>query len=269
MKDANDNSEDVTQEKYLSVIIPTYNEMQRLPQTLEEILPYLTVKFPRYEIIVVDDNSPDHTADFVKERAKYIPNLKVIVQPRRLGKGASVRRGCLVATGDYVLFMDADHSTPINELDLMVPLLGNDNASVVVGVRTYQEDEPHWRRVVGLSLQLLAHLIVFRKAVIDSQCGFKLFTREAVARLFPYCRVNGGMLDVELFFLMHTFNIPCYYQPVHWKNKPGSRINVIRCMIFDPIELLKIRQRGWMNIYERPLLDQQQPWKVEIDKPNA
>jgi len=255
-------SEGKTCDIFLSVVIPTYNEAHRLPQTLGEIFPYLNEKFSRYEVIIVDDNSPDHTATLVMKQAETVPNLRVLVQPRRFGKGASVRRGCMAAKGDYVLFMDADHSTPIQELDRMLSLLEDNHTNVIVGVRTYQEDESRLRRVVGLSLQILAHLIVFRKAVIDSQCGFKLFSKEAVSHLFPYCRINGGMLDIELFFLMHAFDVSCYYQPVHWKNKPGSRINIVRCMILDPIDLLKIRLRWALGVYIKPLLDDKQPWNI-------
>jgi dolichyl-phosphate beta-glucosyltransferase len=246
--------------KFLSVIIPTFNEIHRLPQTLEEIIPYLNENFPQHEILIVDDNSPDRTADFVEKIAINVPTIELIVQPKRFGKGASVRRGCLNAKGDYVLFMDADHSTPIQELDRMIKLLEEYNSSVVVGVRTYQEDESRWRRVIGLSLQLLAHIFVFRKAVIDSQCGFKLFTREAVLSIFPYCRIDGGMLDIEIFFLIHKRGIECFYNAVHWKNKPGSRISIIKSIIFDPIDMFSIRFRDAFGIYNKPIRDERQPW---------
>ena len=242
----------------LSVVIPTYNESHRLPQTLDEILPYLKARFPSSEVIVVDDNSPDGTAALMQQRAELDPILRVIVQPRRLGKGAAVRRGCMAAVGDVILFMDADHATPIHEFEGMLSLL--QNRAVVVAVRTYQEDVSRRRRIIGIVGQLLAHLIVFKNAVVDSQCGFKLFSREAAARLFPFCRVNGGMLDVELFFLMQGMGIPYSYCPVHWKNKAGSRINVFRCMLFDPIDMLKIRLRGALGVYTRPVPDRRQPW---------
>ena len=85
--------------------------------------------FPSYEIIVVDDNSPDQTAALVRKRAEQVPGLQVLVQPERLGKGASVRRGCMAAQGDYVLFMDADHSTPIQEVGAMIAALQENGAA--------------------------------------------------------------------------------------------------------------------------------------------
>ena len=154
--------------------------------------------------------------------------------------------------------MDADHATPIEEIEKMLPMLGQGN--VVVGVRTYQDDELHSRRIVGLCAQLLAHIIVFRKPVIDSQCGFKLFSQRAARLIFPSCRVNGGMLDVEIFYLIQMLNIPCYYQPVHWNNKADSKVSVLRCMFVDTYDMVKIRVLDAGGKYARPLSSDKQPW---------
>lgn len=238
----------------LSVVIPAYNESHRLPETLAEIRPYLDDRFATYEVIVVDDGSSDRTPELVEELRANWKNLILIRQPRNLGKGAAVRRGCLAANCDLVLFMDADLATPIQEFDLMLPQFTRAGFQAAVGVRTYQEDESKWRRVVGLTLQLMAHVIVFEKAVVDSQCGFKCFSRDVCREVFSRTRVDGGMFDVEAFFIMHRLGIPVYYQPVHWANKAGSRINVLRCMLFDPLDLIAIRLRGVMGAYrkERP-----------------
>ncbi len=249
--------------QFLSVVIPAFNESHRLPRTLAEINPYLNARFPRHEVIVVDDGSTDGTADLVARcAANGCPNLRVLRQPRNLGKGAAVRRGCLEAHGDLVLFMDADHAVPIQEIERFVDDIAHNSCGAVVGVRTYQEHESKWRRIVGLGAQILAHLIVFRKAVIDSQCGFKLFRRQTVEQIFPLCRVEGGMIDVELFFLMHLYDIPCYYEAVHWDNKAGSRINMLRCMIFDPIDMIGIRLRSLRGLYRQPLSTESQPWSL-------
>lgn len=246
--------------EFLSVIIPTFNEAARLPQSLNEILSFLDKNFSRYEVIVVDDNSPDGTGDITREFGKKHEQVRLTVQPGRLGKGAAVRRGCLEAKGELVLFMDADHATPISEITRFLEEIKIGTPSAVVGVRTYQEDESRGRRIIGLCAQLLAHVVVFKKAVVDSQCGFKLFTREAVQQIFPLARVDGGMLDVELFHLMHIQDVPCRYVPVVWKNKDGTRINIIACMMRDPIDMLKVRLRDWTGHYNRPLNETEQPW---------
>lgn len=247
----------------VSVVIPTYKEAARLPQTLAEVLPYLETHFPAHELLVVDDRSPDGTDRIVHECSHRHPQVRLITQPGKIGKGAAVRRGCLEATGEYILFMDADHSTPIQELEEFMTVITQTKADAVAGVRTYQEDESRSRRIIGLLGQLLAHVVVFRKAVVDSQCGFKLFTRAAVSRLFPLARVDGGMLDVELFYLMHRQSLSCRFVPVAWNNKPGSRINILACIIRDPLDMLRIRLWDMLGIYQRPIPAGKQPWAIK------
>jgi dolichyl-phosphate beta-glucosyltransferase len=246
---------------FLSVVIPAYNESHRLPQTLDELRLYLERRYPAHEVIVVDDGSTDGTADIASDYASETwPHLSVLRQPRNLGKGAAVRRGCLAAQGELVLFMDADHAVPIAEVERFVDEIEKHKCGVVAGVRTYQENESKWRRVIGLSLQIMTHLIVFRKAVVDSQCAFKLFRRHTVHEILSLCRVDGGMIDVEIFHLLHLHDVQCRFEAVHWNNKAGSRINVIRCMLFDPIDMLKIRAREWSGLYRRPVPQEKQPW---------
>jgi dolichyl-phosphate beta-glucosyltransferase len=245
--------------KTLSVVIPAYNESKRIVRTLREIRAWLEEHFKaRYEVIVVDDASRDKTVEIVTDEARRWPELRLIRQPRNFGKGASVRRGCLDARHDYILFMDADHATPIDELRAFFPKF-DEGYTVIAGVRTFQETESRNRRVIGLTLLILAHVIVFSKAVVDSQCGFKLFTREACRDILSRCRTNGGMIDVELFYIAHHKNVPIWYAPVHWDNKAGSTINVLHCMLFDPFDLLAIRWRGMRGVYETPI--SRQPWE--------
>lgn len=246
---------------FLSVVIPAYNESHRLPRTLDEIKPYLDRRFPRHEVLVVDDGSRDGTPELVEERAaRDWPTLRVLRQPRNLGKGAAVRRGCMEAKGELVLFMDADHATPIEEVLSFVQLVATQNADVVVGVRTYQEGESKWRRILGMVAQIMSHLLVFEKPVFDSQCGFKLFTSASVQKIMPLCRVDGGMIDVEIFSIIHRLGLICTYQPIRWVNKAGSRINILKCMIQDSLELVKIRFRRTAGIYSRPIPAGSQPW---------
>ena len=246
--------------KTLSVVIPAYNEHKRIGQTFKELRAWLDEHFARrYEVILVDDGSRDNTAALVEEEARRWPQLTLLRQPRNLGKGAAVRRGCLAARNDYVVFMDADHATPIEELRAFFPKL-EQGFDIVVGVRTFQESESHSRRVMGLGLLMLAHLIVFKKAVVDSQCGFKLFKRDVCQTVFSRCRINGGMIDVELFHIAHRMGLHIWFAPVYWDNKAGSTINVLRCVINDPFDLLAIRWRSMRGAYERPIA--RQPWQT-------
>jgi len=246
----------------LSVVIPTYKEARRLPQTLREILDYLVPRFSKFEIIIVDDDSPDGTPQIVADFARKYHQVRLITHPGKLGKGAAVRHGCLDAHSDYVLFMDADHATPIAEVEMFFPHLAGQKKGAVVGMRTPQEGDSKFRRTISLACKLLSHIIVFRKSVVDSQCGFKLFTAATAAQLFSYARVNGGMIDVELFFLMNKMGIPYHFVPVIWKNKPDSRINFLACAVRDPIELLRIRARDFTGFYNAPVSTQSQPWNT-------
>jgi dolichyl-phosphate beta-glucosyltransferase len=233
----------------LSVVVPAYNETHRLPETLRDLRHYLDANFAKYEVIIVDDGSKDGTPNMVREYQGAWPQLRLLVQPRNIGKGAAVKRGMLAATCDLVMFTDADLATPMRELDLMLPHFGSGVDRAVVGVRTYQQDESKWRRILGLSLQIIAHLIVFDNAVVDSQCGFKVFGRRLAHELFALVRTNGGMFDVEIFSIMHRRNMEVLYQPVHWQNKPGSRINILRCMVFDVVDMARIRANATMGRY--------------------
>jgi dolichyl-phosphate beta-glucosyltransferase len=249
----------LAQGKTLSIVIPAYNESNRIIQTFREIRAWLDVQFSqRYEVLVVDDGSRDDTASIVEREAQSWPELCLIRQPRNLGKGAAVRRGCLAAKNDYVLFMDADHATPIDELRSFFPKL-EQGYDMVAGVRTFQENESRSRRIIGLSLLILAHLLVFAKAVVDSQCGFKLFRRDVCEKLFSRCRIEGGMIDVEVFHVAHRLDINIWFAPVHWNNKEGSTINILRCMVNDPFDLIFIRWRGMRRVYDKPI--SRQPWE--------
>lgn len=235
----------------LSVVIPAYNEEHRLGQTLSACIAYLKDQALSVEIIVVDDGSRDRTPEIARAFAAEWPDLRVLVQERNRGKGAALRRGCLEARGRFVMFMDADHATQIDEIEQFLPLC-QEGYGMVAGVRTFQEGESRLRRIIGLGFLIFAHLFVFRKAVVDSQCGFKCFTREAAQTIFSLSRTNGGTIDVEIFYLAHKLEIPIYFVPVHWHNAPGSTINIWRCIIQDPIDMFNIRWRDFTGRYGRP-----------------
>jgi hypothetical protein len=86
-----------------------------------------------------------------------------------------------------------------------------------------------------------------------------------VQKIFPLCRIDGGMIDVELFYLMHLQNIQCFFESVHWDNKAGSRINFVRCMLFDPFDMIKIRIWDLMRKYSRPISEARQPWSAQLE----
>ncbi len=237
----------MSESPYLSVVIPAYNESHRIEATLSAVQHYLEGRAYSYEVIVVDDGSRDDTVARVQALAAHWPALRVVRLPSNQVKGAAVRTGCLEATGERVLFMDADHSTRIEQIEDFLPHLES-HFEVVTGVRAFQEGESRARRIVGLGFLMLAHLIVFQKAVVDSQCGFKCFTREAVQAIFPRTHVNGGTIDVEILYYAHRLDLPIYFQPVEWRNAPESTISPLRCLVQDPIDMIRIRLR---DVFDR------------------
>jgi len=237
---------------YLSVVIPAYNESVRLPQTLLEIRPYLDSMARPYEILVVDDGSEDQTVEACRSAAETWKELKCLADAPHEGKGACVKRGSLAASGQCILVMDADHPTPIDTLDFMIPHL-EAGYDAVVGVRTFCGQEGssgRFRRIVGLMQQLLAHIVVFEQSVADSQCGFKLFSQKAAREIFSRSLIKGGMYDVELFLIAQRKGIKIFSQPVRWVNKEGSTINIPKCVIMDPFSLLHIRMLKLLGKYD-------------------
>jgi dolichyl-phosphate beta-glucosyltransferase len=185
----------------------------------------------------------------VRAAARDWPSLRLVRSPRHRGKGAAVKRGMLESTGDLVLYMDADHATPILEIESFLPHLGAGGYRAVVGVRTYQHEPSRWRRIIGLGLQVLTHAIVFDAAVVDSQCGFKCFVADVAKDVFGRCRIDGGMFDVEIFTIMQRLGVDVFYQPVHWNNKPDSRIDRMKCYVCDPFDVMAIRLNDLLGRY--------------------
>lgn len=234
----------------LSLVIPTYNESKRLPQTLDEIRPWLDRQGFAYEILLMDGKSADNTEALALEMKKSWPEIEFVPQAERRGKGYCVKEGCMRARGKYVLVMDADHPTPIATLDEMLPMMNR--YDMVVGVRAFCGEEGasgRGRRIIGLAQQLLAHIVVFQQSVADSQCGFKLFTNACAKKVFSRSAIQGGMYDVELFFIAHRHRLKIYSMPVQWVNKDGSNINITKCILTDPFSLFYIRWLGFIGWY--------------------
>jgi dolichyl-phosphate beta-glucosyltransferase len=242
----------------VSIVIPTYKERVRLPRTLREVSDFLIQTFDDFEILVVDDDSPDGTRDVIFDPAEKVPpellrRVKVINQPGRLGKGAAIRRGFEESRGEIVMFMDADHATRIEYLpEAMQPILRG-QAEGVVGLRVVPHDELMRRRIISLGLLWLAHVVALRKPVMDSQCGFKIFSRRVAQDLARYCRVDTGLIDVEIFTLLQKWNVGYGYVSVDWNNDPDSRIEIVRTVIRDIAVLFRIAVDHRLGRYDVPL----------------
>jgi len=212
-----------------SVVIPAFNEADRLPRYLDEVVAYFEGRGEPYEVIVVDDGSTDGTPEVVE--ARHHPSVRVLRLGRNSGKGAAVRAGMLAARGAFRLFTDADGATPIAELKRLEPALAA-GADVAVGSRVLVDPavsvaaRPHRVAAGRVFNWLVARLGV--RAVADSQCGFKAFTGAAAERLFGRLRTRGFGFDVELLLEAQAAGYRIVEVPVNWADQPGSKVTVLR-----------------------------------------
>ena len=232
----------------VSIVIPAFNESTRIRESLEKIEHYLDHRNFQSEVIVVDDGSTDDTAS-ICESSKF-RNLRVLRNPGgNQGKGSSVRNGVLAATGDYVLFTDADLSAPIDELDKLLAVAMNENADVVIGSRGIDNNfiEKHQSsvrenggRLFNVMVRLILGLNIF-----DTQCGFKLFRRSKVESAFRKQTTKGFGFDPEVLFVMSRQGLKILEIPVRWSHVEGSKIRFFSDGFRMFMDLLRIR---WNNL---------------------
>ena len=236
----------------LSIVIPAYNEEQRLPSTLDQIFQWLDQSpFRDAEVLVVDDGSGDGTAKIVESRARSEPRLRLLRNPGNRGKGYAVRNGMLAARGEWILFSDADLSAPIEELPTLLNAAQQKDARVAIGSRALDRSligvhQTQWRELSGIFFNRIMRMIT-GLPFADTQCGFKLFHRDAAQRVFPLQRLDGFSFDVEDLFVARTLGIPSIEVPVRWNNVEGTKVSLLHGIV-SFLDLLRIRWY-WLQGY--------------------
>jgi dolichyl-phosphate beta-glucosyltransferase len=215
---------------HLSVVIPAYREETRLRKSLPLLRRYLESQPYAWEVLVVDDGSPDQTSQVARGLLEGTRH-EVLRNEPNAGKGASIRRGMLAARGAHALFSDADFSTPIEDLERLWPAI-QQGVDVAFGSRVMPGSElivrqPWYREVMGRSFNLLVRLMIL-PGVGDTQCGFKLFSRRAVDLIFPHQSLDGFAFDVELLALARAAGLRIQEVAVRWVDSPGSRVSLRR-----------------------------------------
>ena len=235
-------------EPFLSIIIPAYNEETRLPRALESIGAYAASKSFSVEVLVVDDGSRDGTAAAAARAAETWPAVRLLRNSGNRGKGYSVRHGMLHAAGRLALFTDADLSAPIEEADRLLEALESGH-DVAIGSRALRREliavHQSWmRETAGKLFNLLVRAFV-RLPIHDTQCGFKLFRREAARAVFRCQQIDGFGFDVEVLYLARKLGYRIAEVPVRWSHDADTKVRMLSDSLRMLTDLWRIR---WMEL---------------------
>lgn len=240
--------------KHLSIIIPAYNEENRIKETLGEIYSYLTRQDYSWEVIVVSDGSKDRTVEVVSEFISNKPEISLIANTKNYGKGYVVRQGMLQAGGDYRLFTDADNSTSIEQIEKFWPHLIEEEYDIVIGSievpgAVIHEQAQWYRRLLGKYSKYLIRVVAGLWVIHDTQRGFKCFTNKSAIEIFSKTKIDRFGFDIEALALAKKMSYKIKEVPVVWDNPSGSKVSLKS--YFEVLkDLFKIRYYLWSNFYD-------------------
>jgi dolichyl-phosphate beta-glucosyltransferase len=239
---------------FLSVVVPAFNEEKRLDKTLACLFKSVKRRFSSFEIIVVDDGSTDGTARIVRDFADSHPEICLLRYEKNRGKGYAVRTGVMAGRGEYVLFCDADLSTPFREIGKLMKAL-EEGCDVAIGSRARRESriikrQPIYRVLMGKTFNKFVQVLAF-PGINDTQCGFKCFKGGVAREIFKSCRINGFSFDVELLFVAHKKGLKIREIGVLWENDEQSRVHPIVHSLQMLRDLMAIRWFWLTGCYGR------------------
>jgi dolichyl-phosphate beta-glucosyltransferase len=238
----------------ISVVIPAYNEEKRLPSTLNRVVEYLDGRhFAFAEILVVDDGSQDGTVAAVSGFAASHPCVRLLRNPGNRGKGYSVRHGMLEARGEWALFTDADLSSPIEEIEKLIEAAERNHAPLAIGSRALDRSlvgvhQPLFREYAGRFFNLVMR-VVTGLPFHDTQCGFKLFQKEAARRIFSLQRLERFGFDAEVLYIAALLGFRAVEVPVRWNDVTGSKVGTLQGLN-GFVDLARIRLNHWTGQYK-------------------
>ncbi len=235
----------------VSVIIPAYNEEKRIKKTLETVSEYMEKTFPDYEVLVVDDGSKDKTCQVVLPFLN--DKIRLLSYGENRGKGAAVKYGILNSSGDFVAFTDADLPYPIENIQKALDLLKKENCDFVLGARVLKGGEkkyPLTRRIMSKVFSYMVRFIIGLN-VPDTQCGFKVFSRECASDIFSKTTINGWGFDVEAIFIAVKYGYSFKRLNVElFHDINGSKISAVRDSFNMLSELKKIKKNDRKKLYD-------------------
>jgi len=250
---------------YLSIVIPAYNEEIRIIPTIGAIASHVSdMGFP-WELIIADDGSRDDTVKMVEDL--HFVNLHVLKTPQNGGKGNAVQRGMIAAKGKYVLFSDADNSTPIEEVDKFIDKLENENFDVAVGSRAVdgaeEANKSIFRHILSDGLRAIVKYGL-QIQVRDTQCGFKMYTQEAAKTLHQTQTIMGFSFDLEILYLAFKSGYKVTEIPVSWVDAPGSKVDTRKEVQRFVRDIIRIKLNDLKGIYNRRLKEYANSNRVNI-----
>lgn len=215
---------------YLSIVVPAYKEEGRIHKILDAICSYIKLKDFAVEVIVVVDGSKDKTAEKAGEYKDKITNLRVVDRKVNMGKGYTVKEGVLSAEGEYVLFADADNSTPIEQVDKLLQF--HRDYDVIIGSRYVQGGklavpQSLFRKLGSRFLNFFIQSLAV-SGINDTQCGFKLFSRSASREIFKKQTFNRWSFDIEILAIARSLGYKIKEVGIIWRNDPHSSVNPIK-----------------------------------------
>ncbi len=227
----------------LSIVVPAFNEERRLPESLARIADYLLKKTPPLpaEVLVVDDGSLDSTSLVAKDSGRKLGlELRTLRLVPNQGKGCAVRHGVLAARGQWILVTDADLSTPVEEWEKLFAA----KTPVAIGSRAVDESlvkkkQGVFRRAMGKLFNRLVQLLAV-PGIRDTQCGFKLFERDAARQVFQRTRINRFAYDVEALLIARRLGFTVTEIPVLWFNSEDTRVSFV-AGVQAYLDVLRIR----------------------------
>jgi glycosyltransferase involved in cell wall biosynthesis len=235
---------------FLSIVIPAYNEEQRLPDTLAQVCSFLNDQTYTHEVLVVENGSTDGTLKVTREFARRHPQLRVLQADGR-GKGLAVREGMLEASGEYRFMCDADLSMPISEVNRFLPPILED-FDIAIGSReapgAVRYDEPQYRHLGGRAVNTMIRMLAL-PGLQDTQCGFKCFREPVAEELFRAQTLMGWSFDIELLYMARKHNYKIVEIPVPWYFNPESKLNVVQDAVKMGVDICTIHYNALRGIY--------------------
>lgn len=225
-----------------------------MPHTLALVYNYLKSRFTSFELIVVDDGSYDHTADYVDDFSEQSPEVRLISYVPNKGKGHAVRIGMLAASGDLILFDDADGSSPIEELEKLLDSI-KDGADIAIGSRAKPDEQRTvnalaYRKYLGNTFNAIVQGLLL-PGFYDTQCGFKLFKKEMAHDIFSVTRLDRFAFDVEVLYVARLRDYKITEIPINWTNVEGSKVNVFTDSPQMLLEVLGVAIAAWTGRYSK------------------